>query len=207
MAMNNELGWFGSKAVRKVRKGARKIYKPIAAVERVVRPIGKKIPVVGYFAQLHEDITEPMERRVLGLKGKAKKTKAEKMATMVISSGAAVAGGLKARGLPSGPDAVKAIQSKAAGQLRSLAATGNKNAVAMFDLAVKAKALRGGARGPVAGALRRAASSGKLVTPKGLAAAAARVGATVPKMSPKSGVYLVVTPDGRRVEVPAAKVR
>jgi hypothetical protein len=209
----NELGWFGSSTVRKAKKplkrvqtAARKVYKPIAAVERVVRPIGKRIPIVGEFAQLHEDITVPLERRVLGLKGKPKKSKAEQLATLVVSAGAEVSGGLRARGLPSGPQAVRSIQAKAAKQLRTLASGGGKNATAMFDLAVKAKAMT--SRGPVSAALQKASKAGALVTPAKLAAAttAAKRGVGAPSMA-RAGVYLVVTPDGRRVEVPASKVR
>lgn len=231
MAMSNdspdELGWFGSAAVRKVKKTAkkavqsvqpvaRKVYKPIAAVERVVRPIGKKVPIVGTFAQLHEDITEPLERRVLGLKGKAQKTKAEKLATLVISSGADVASGLKAKGLPSTPQAVKAVQGKAAAQLKAIAGT-SANAGKMFDLATKARAVvaaKKGDKSPVTKAIVKAAISRAPVTPGKLAAAASLAAAV--KLSPtataaaavaKPGFFVVLTPEGKRVEIPAGKVR
>lgn len=84
-----ELGWFGSSWVRKgkekvtstAKKAARavvdKVIKPVGKtwvkVERAVRPIGKKIPVVGYFAKLHEDYVAPYTQALFTEKERAKK--------------------------------------------------------------------------------------------------------------------------------------
>lgn len=103
-----ELGWSFKKFVRKAARAAKhlargvvdKVIKPVGKawvkVEQAVRPIGKKIPVVGYFARLHEKYVAPYTQALFKAKKHAKRialkgTPAQKAAALATLKRAAVA--------------------------------------------------------------------------------------------------------------------
>ena len=184
--------------IKKIGKGLKNgvttVYKPISAIEKKVRPIGKKIPIVGTFAQLHEDVTEPLERKVLGLKNKPNKSKAETLATIATAKSSVLGAKIKAAGKVPTANAIATVRNNAAKAL-SAAAKSDPRAKPLLDLTRQATA---------AAIVTKSKALGLSVAPN---VAKALASAAPPGMAAKSGVYIVIKPDGTRIEVPASKVR
>lgn len=182
MKVSPELGWFGSKALRKVHNTFNR--GPIGKMHKAVQDaVGKYLPIAKPFIEIHNKLASPIHKLIEGKKVRLKATaKAIASATKDLP----ISEKYKTQKILAG-------MSVATEQARETASN-----VALAKALVKAKAATTGAV--------RAASSvrGARVALLGKALHKSRAAAAVAKGSP--GIYKVVRPDGRIVNVPASKV-
>lgn len=150
-AAQPELGWFGSKAVRKVHNLTHK--GPIEKAHKAVqRTVGKYLPITKPFIKIHNSLASPVHKLIEGKKIRAKVT---------------------ARAIADVTKSLPPAQRAKARKILALKAVATENAKGVAAQA----------------ALAQAVSKAKAA------------------MRGVPGVYKVVRPDGRIVNVPAAKVR
>lgn len=175
----------------------KKIYKPIGAIEKnIIRPIGKKIPIVGDFARLHESVTEPLAKAVIKLAEKPKKSKAEALATIATSKSSFIAQRLKKNGKAATQKAINTVRANAGKALKA-AAKSDPHAKSLLALTQHVTA---------ANIVGIAKKTGVPVSPN-VAAALKNAAASLNLATPTGGVYTVIKPDGSRVTIPASQVR